>query len=46
MLEAGGGFCFETETLEMRLRGPLAETDDFERNLRLRLFCRARNTTP
>src|SRR5438477_11265967 len=24
MFEAGGSFCFQTETLEMRLRGPLA----------------------
>src|SRR5213595_3649482 len=29
MVETGGGFCLQTETLEMLLRGPLAETDNF-----------------
>ena len=46
MLEAGRSFRLEPETLKMRLRGPLAETDNFERNAAVETFCRARNTTP
>jgi len=38
MLEAGGSFGLEPETLKMRLRGPLAETDNFERNTAVETF--------
>ena len=38
MLEAGRSFGLQTETLEMRLRGPLAETDNFERNTTVETF--------
>src|SRR5206468_11404662 len=38
MIEAGGGFRLQTETLEMRLRGPLAETDDFQRHCAVKTF--------
>src|SRR5437867_749249 len=31
MVEAGGSFRFKTETLDMRFRGPIAESDNFER---------------
>src|SRR6266513_5994880 len=30
MLEAGSGFCFATESLQMRLRGPMSQTNYFE----------------
>src|SRR6266513_3073138 len=30
MLEAGSGFCFATESLQRRLRGPMSQTDYFE----------------
>jgi hypothetical protein len=26
VVQSGGGFCFATKTLEVRFRGPLAET--------------------
>src|SRR6266581_2441415 len=30
MFQTGGGFCFATESLQMRLRGPMSQTDYFE----------------
>ncbi len=30
MIQAGGGFSFQTEAFHMRFRGPLAKTDDFQ----------------
>ena len=30
MLQTGGGFSFETKTLQVRFRGPLAQADHFE----------------
>src|SRR5438128_3194689 len=30
MVEAGSGFCFATESLQMCLRGPMSQTDYFE----------------
>jgi hypothetical protein len=30
MIQPGGGFSFQTEAFHMRLRGPLAKTDDFQ----------------
>src|SRR5438552_14813070 len=30
MLEAGSGFCFATESLQMCLRGPMSQPDYFE----------------
>ena len=38
MLEAGGSFCLQTETLEMRFGGPLAKTDNFESNCAVETF--------
>jgi hypothetical protein len=29
VIEARGGFCFSSKTLQVRLRGPLSKTDDF-----------------
>src|SRR6266496_5481036 len=32
MLKAGSSFCFETETLDVRSRGPPAKSNDFQRD--------------
>src|SRR5205823_6767972 len=38
MLEAGGGFCFATESLQMRFSGPMAKADHFQRDREVQTF--------
>src|SRR5262249_2912246 len=38
MIKAGGGFRFPTKTLQMPLRRPMAEADDFQRDGAIKTF--------
>src|SRR5439155_11606928 len=38
MLEAGGGFRFTTESLQVRFRGPMTEADNLERDCAIQTF--------
>ena len=46
MLETRGSFRFQAETFHVRFARPLTKAMIFSATVRLRLFCRARYTTP